>query len=166
MVDHGNQPAAPKRTVVERSLDNEIVATRRFDAAPQTVFDAWTTPGLFMRWWAPKSMGVPLLSCEMDARTGGQYRLEFGHEGAETFAFFGRYVEVEPGSRLVWTNDESDDGGLTTVTFADKGGTTQLVYRERYPSKAALDEAFDGMAGGMAEQFAQLDELLASLGRS
>ena len=163
MTDHGGQP---DRTVVERQSDQELVATRTFDAAAQTVFEAWTTADLFMRWWAPKSMGVPLLSCEMDARTGGQYRLEFGHEGAETFAFFGRYVEVEPGSRLVWTNDESDDGGLTTVTFADKGGTTQLVYRERYPSKAALDEAFDGMAGGMAEQFAQLDELLASLGRS
>ena len=165
MVDHGNQPAAPRRTVVERSLDNEIVATRRFDAAPQTVFDAWTTPGLFMRWWAPKSMGVPLLSCEMDARAGGKYRLEFGHDGGESFAFYGKYIEVTPGSRLVWTNDEGEDGALTTVTFEDKGGKTLLVYRDRYPSQAALDEAFAGMEGGISEQFAQLDELLVSQGQ-
>lgn len=162
MTDHGGQP---NRTVVERKSDQELVATRNFDAPPQTVFEAWTTPDLFMRWWAPKSMGVPLLSCAMDARAGGQYRLEFGHEGAESFAFFGRYVEVEPGARLVWTNDESDDGGVTTVTFAGSGGTTQLVYRETYPSKAALDEAFDGTAGSMTEQFGQLDDLLASLGK-
>jgi uncharacterized protein YndB with AHSA1/START domain len=165
MVDHESQPAVPNRTIVERKSDQELVATRSFDAASQTVFEAWTTPDLFMRWWAPKSMGVPLLSCEMDVRAGGKYRLEFGHSASESFAFYGKYIEVAPGARLVWTNDEGEDGALTTVTFEDKGGKTLLVYCDRYPSKAALDEAFGGMELGMSEQFAQLDELLGSLGR-
>jgi len=117
-----------------------------------------------MRWWAPRSLGVPLLSCEMDVRAGGKYRLEFGHDASSTMAFFGRYVEVIPHSRLVWTNDEDGAGAVTTVTFEEKDGRTLLTYHKLYPSREALDEALAGMEGGMAEQFEQLDELLASLG--
>ena len=79
-------------------------------------------------------------------------------------AFFGRYLDVTPHSRLVWTNDESDDGAVTTVTFEEKGGKTLLVMHELYPSKQALDAAFAGMEGAMPETFAQLDELLVTLG--
>jgi uncharacterized protein YndB with AHSA1/START domain len=130
------------------------------------VFEAWTKPELFRRWWAPKSMGMSLLSCEMDVRVGGGYRLEFGHEASKAMAFFGRYIEVTPHSRLVWTNDESDDAAVTTVTFEEKGGKTLLVLHELYPSKEALDGAIAGMEGGMPEQFEQLDELLLTLGAS
>ena len=151
------------RTKVERKSDRELVVTRTFNGPTRTVFEAWTRPDLFMRWWAPKSMGVPLFSCEMDARTGGSYRLEFGHDASKTFAFFGRYIEVTPHSRLVWTNEEGDDGAVTTVTFEEKGDQTLLVLRELYPSKEALDDAFIGMEGVMPEQFEQLDELLVTL---
>jgi uncharacterized protein YndB with AHSA1/START domain len=129
------------------------------------VFEAWTKPELFMRWWAPKSIGVPLRSCEMDVRTGGRYRLEFGEDAFNTSAFFGKYLEVIPNSRIVWTNDEGGDGAVTTVTFEDDGGKTRLVYHDLYPTKEALDEAIEGMPDIMPERFAQLDELLASLGR-
>jgi uncharacterized protein YndB with AHSA1/START domain len=81
-------------------------------------------------------------------------------------AFFGQYLEVAPHSRLVWTNEESDDGALTTVTFEDKGGKTLLIMRELYPTKEALDRSIAGMEGGMSETFAQLDEVLASLSAS
>jgi uncharacterized protein YndB with AHSA1/START domain len=137
-----------------------------FDGPVRLVFDAWTKPDLFRWWWAPKSSGVPLLSCEMDVRTGGGYRLEFGHDAANAMAFFGKYLEVSPPSRLVWTNDESDDAAVTTVTFEDVDGATRLVLREVYPSKEGLDEAFVGMEDSMPEQFGQLDELLATLGES
>jgi uncharacterized protein YndB with AHSA1/START domain len=110
---------------------------------------------------------VSLLSCEADVRVGGRYRFEFGHEASKPMmAFFGRYIEVTPHSRLVWTNDESDDGAVTTVTFEEEGGKTLLVLHELYPSKEALDDAIAGMEGGMPEQFEQLDELLATLGAS
>lgn len=152
-------------TTTERTSDTELVTTRIFDAPPRIVFKAWTTPELFMRWWAPRSMGMNLRSCEMDVRTGGGYRLEFGHGESESFAFFGKYLEVVPGERLVWTNEEGDDGAVTTVTFEDRGGTTLLTLSELYPSKEAF-EAGIGAEGALPEQFAQLDALLGELGAS
>ena len=152
------------RTTIERKPGRELVVTRTFNGPVRIVFEAWTKPELFMRWWAPKSTGVPLLSCEMDVRVGGGYRVAFGHDASTTMAFFGKYIEVIPDSRLVWTNEESDDAAVTTVTFEEKGGMTLLVLHELYPSKEALDEALVGMEGEMPEQFEQLDELLLSLG--
>ena len=154
------------RTTVERKSDRELVVTRTFNGPARIVFEAWTRPDLFKRWWAPKSAGVPLLSCEMDVRVGGGYRVAFGHDASSAMAFFGRYLEVVPPRRLVWTNDESDAGAVTTVTFEENDGKTLLVLHELYPSKEALDEAFIGMEGGMPEQLEQLDELLVSLGAS
>jgi uncharacterized protein YndB with AHSA1/START domain len=152
------------RTTVERTSEREVVVTRTFNAPPRIVFEAWTTPELFRQWWLPKSMGMSLRSCEMDVRVGGQYRLEFEPDGV---AFFGTYVEVTPPSRLVWTNDEGGEGGsVTTVTFEDRDGKTLLRMREVYSSKGALDAAGTGAADAMAETFAQLDELLVSLGAS
>jgi uncharacterized protein YndB with AHSA1/START domain len=158
-----SEPAPMKnRTTVERTSERELVVTRTFNAPPRIVFEAWTRPELFTRWWLPQSMGMSLRSCEMDVRVGGQYRLVFEPDG---MAFFGTYREVTPHSRLVWTNEEGGEGGsVTTVTFEDRGGQTLLVLRELYPSKEALDAAGTGAADAMVETFAQLDELLLILG--
>ena len=130
-------------TKVERKSDREVVVTRSFDAPARLVFEAWTTPELFKRWWVPKSMGMTLQSCEMDVRTGGGYRLGFG----DGMAFFGRYVEVTPPSRLVWTNDESgENASVTTVTLRETDGKTLLVMSELFPSKEALDADGGGAA--------------------
>ena len=163
--ENENEPTPTKdRTTVERKSERELVVRRTFNAPARLVFEAWTKPELFKRWWAPKSMGMSLHSCEMDVRVGGKYRLEFEHEA---MAFFGTYLEVTPHSRLVWTNEEGGEGGpVTTVTFEEKGGKTQLVMHELYPSKEALDAAGTGAADAMAETFAQLDELLVTLGAS
>jgi uncharacterized protein YndB with AHSA1/START domain len=152
------------RTTVERKFERELVVTRTFNGPARIVFEAWTKPDLLKRWWAPKSTGVSLLSCEADVRVGGRYRFEFGHEASKTMAFFGKYIEVTPHSRLVWTNDEGDDGAVTTVTFEEKDGKTLLVMRKLDPSKEALDRTVAGIAGGLRETFEQLDELLISLG--
>jgi uncharacterized protein YndB with AHSA1/START domain len=154
------------RTTVQRKSERELVVTRTFNGPARVVFEAWTKPELLKRWWAPKSTGVSLLSCEADVRVGGGYRFEFGHEASKPMAFFGRYIEVTPHSRLVWTNEESDDGAVTTVTFEETEGKTLLVMHELYPSKEALDRAINGMEGGMPETFAQLDDLLVTLGAS
>jgi uncharacterized protein YndB with AHSA1/START domain len=152
------------RTTVERKSERELVVTRTFNGPARIVFEAWTKPELLKRWWAPKSTGMSLISCEADVRVGGRYRFEFGLEASKTMmAFFGRYIEVVPHSRLVWTNEESDDGAVTTLTFEEKGGQTLLVMHELYPSKEALDSAIAGMEDGMPESFAQLDELLVTL---
>ena len=151
------------RTTVERKSERELVVTRSFNGPARIVFEAWTKPELFKQWWAPKSSGVPLLSCEMDVRTGGGYRVEFGSDASSSMAFFGKYIEVIPDSRLVWTNDEGGEGAVTTVTFEEKDGRTLLVLQELYPSKEALDQSFVGMEDAMPEQFEQLDELLTTL---
>ena len=148
-------------TTVERKSDLELVVTRSFNAPARVIFEAWTTPRLFMQWWAPKSTGMTILSCDMDVREGGKYRLEFGHPASETpVAFFGTYIDVQVPSRLVWTNEESPDGAVTTVTFTEKDGRTLLVLTEKYRSKQALDDALIGMEDCMPEQFGQLDALL------
>src|SRR6516162_7877022 len=156
-------------TTVERKSERELVVTRTFNGPAHIVFTAWTTPELLKRWWVPKSCGVSFLSCEADVRTGGTYRFVFSHASLEQpMSFFGRYVEVTPHSRLVWTNDEGDEGGaVTTVTFEERGGETFVVIRELYPSKKALDDAMaSGSISWSGEQFEQLDKLLGALVRS
>jgi uncharacterized protein YndB with AHSA1/START domain len=153
-------------TKVERKSERELVVTRTINGPARIVYEAWTKPELLKRWWAPKSSGLALLSCEVDARVGGTYRFVFalGPDTSKTMAFFGKYVEATPHSRLVWTNEESEEGPVTTLTFEEKAGKTLLVMHELYPSKEALDGAMGGSAYGMDEQLGQLDELLVTLG--
>ena len=158
---------AKNRTTVARTSDREVVVTRTINGPSRIVFEAFTKAELLRRWWVPKSMGMTLLSCEVDARVGGKYRLVFEYGGPEPAAFFGTYVEVMPHSRLAWTNEEGgENGSVTTVTFEDQGGKTLVVLRDNYPSKDALDAAGTGAAEALAETFAQLDELLLALGES
>jgi uncharacterized protein YndB with AHSA1/START domain len=154
-----------ERTTMERTSERELVVTRTIDGPPQVVFDAWTQPELLKRWWVPKSVPITLLSCEMDVRVGGTYRLVFQVDPTTTMAFFGRYLEVSPHSRLVWTNEEGEgDAVVTTVTFEEDQGRTRLVVHDLYPSKDALDDAVaSGSTAGWAEMLDQLDELLVEL---
>jgi len=162
-MDQANSALEQGRTKVERT-EREIIVTRTFDAPARLVFEAWTTPELFKRWWAPRSLGMHLRSVDLDVRTGGTYRLEFGEDPASSMAFFGNYVEVVPNAKIVWTNDEgAEEGSVTTVTFEEQGGKTLLTLSELYPSKEAL-EANAGAEGAMPEQFDQLEELLGELG--
>ena len=152
------------RTAVKRKSDRELTVTRTFDAPARIVFQAWARLELFKRWWIPKAMGMTVVSCEMDVRTGGAYRLEIRHpDFAEPMPFFGKYLEVIPNARIVWTNEESEGGAVTTVTFEEKGGKTELTLTERYPTSQALDEALEGSAAALPEQFAHLDILLVTL---
>jgi uncharacterized protein YndB with AHSA1/START domain len=150
------------RTAVERTADRELVATRTFDAPAHILFKAWSQPDLFRRWWVPEGAGMSLLSCEMDVRSGGKYRLEFG-AGEHSMVFHGKYLEVVPDERIVWTNDEGEEGAVTTVTFEGQSGKTLLTFHELYPSKEALDEAMQGSAAGLPTQLDQLDALLSSM---
>jgi uncharacterized protein YndB with AHSA1/START domain len=160
-----NDPSSAKnRTTVERKSERELVVTRAFNAPARMLFEAWTKPELLKRWWAPKSFGVSFISCEADVRTGGTYRFVFGHPASEQpMEFFGRYIEVTPHSRIVWTNEEGGEGGaVTTVTFEERGAGTLVVMHDLYPSKEALDGAIaSGSTSGFGEAFEQLDELLA-----
>ena len=152
------------RTSAERRGDRELVITRTFDAPPSLVYRAWSQAELFRRWWVPKSVsGFSLVACDLDVRTGGKYWLEFA-AGPDTMAFYGKYLEVVPNERIVWTNDEGEEGAVTTVTFEDVGGKTLLTFHEAYPSKEALEEALQGSAAALPEQLEQLGELISSIG--
>jgi uncharacterized protein YndB with AHSA1/START domain len=149
-------------TTVDRKSDCELVVTRRVNGPAALVYQAWTTPDLLMKWWAPKSFGITLLTCEIDARTGGGYRFVFALPGTDqTMAFFGKYLDVIPNVRMVWTNEEGDQGAISTVTFVEAAGATLVTVHDLYPSKAALDEAIaSGSTGAWPEQFDALDVLL------
>lgn len=158
---------ANERATVERTSERELVVSRMINGPARLVFEAWTRPELFQRWWVPKTAPITLLSCELDVRVGGQYRLVFGFHGSDQqMAFFGRYLEVVPNERIVWTNDEGDEGGaVTTVTFEETGGRTRVVVHDLYPSKEALEEAIaSGSTEGMPEQLEQLDEIIVGEG--
>ena len=153
-----------QRTTVQKKSDREVVVTRTFDAPARLVFEAWSRPELFKKWWVPRSMGMTLLSCELDVRTGGKYRLVFAVDSTNEMAFFGTYLEVVPNKRIVLTNEESGAAGsVTTVTFEEREGKTLLVMSELYPTKEALDAAGTGAQEATHETFVQLDELLAEL---
>ena len=161
----GETTLIEERTTMERTSERELVVTRTIDGPAHIVFDAWTKPELMKRWWVPKSVPIPLVSIEMDVRVGGTYRFVFQVDPTTTMAFFGRYLEVSPPSKLVWTNEEGDgDAVVTTVTFDEQQGRTRLVVRDLYPSKDALEAAIaSGSTAGWAEMLDQLDELLLEL---
>jgi uncharacterized protein YndB with AHSA1/START domain len=158
--------ATQDRTTIERKSDRELVVTRTIDGPPEAVFEAWTDAELFRQWWVPKSFPITLLSCEIDARAGGGYRLTFANGDGDPIAFFGRYLEVTRPSRLVWTNEEEHGGNIvTSATFEDDQGRTRVVIVDEYPSKDALDEAIAAEAiSWNPETFDQLDDLLAKRG--
>ena len=155
---------AEAEVIIERTSDLELVVTRIVGGPPRLVFEAWARPELFKRWWAPASFGVTIVSYEADVRTGGTYRIEMGHPSSErTMTFHGRYLEVLPDARIVWTNEEGgQDGPVTTVTFEERDGATLVTVCDRYPSKEALDDAIaSGSTGGWSEQLRQLDVILS-----
>ena len=168
-MDAGRQSdlaAGRASTTVERVSERELAVTRAVNGPARLVFEAWAKPELLQRWWAPRSFGVFLISYEADVRTGGAYRLVMGHSSSEQpMAFFGRYIDVTPHSRITWTNDEGGEGGaVTTVTFAEEDGLTRVVVHELYASLEALDDALaSGSTSGWAEQFEQLDDLIVVL---
>lgn len=154
---------AQHETRVERRSPCELVMIRRFAAPANVVFQAWADPALFRQWWVPRSYGMTLVSCEMDVRVGGTYRLEIGHASHDQpMAFFGTYLEVEPGTRIVWTNEESPDGAVTTVSFVEREGHTEVTVSNLFPSAQALEqELSSGACEGTTESLAQLEEFLA-----
>jgi uncharacterized protein YndB with AHSA1/START domain len=164
----GSEHGMKNRTIVERRSDRELVMTRTFNGPARIVFDAWTKPELLKRWWAPKSLGVSLFSCEADVRVGGSYRFAFGHDPKQAMVFSGTYTEVSPPSRLVWTQifEQMRSAGeaIVTATFNERDGKTELVLHQLFASKEALDGAVaSGMEKGMRETYEQLEELVGSL---
>lgn len=147
--------------------DTEIVIARTFRAAPSVVFDAWTKPELVARWWAPKSLGVAMVSCEADVRVGGTYRYVIKPPEQDPVGFSGTYLEITPPTKLVYTHVFEPmahaGGSVVTVLFSPEGAHTRMVSYERYPSKEVRDMVLaSGMEHGMRDIMDQLDALVAA----
>lgn len=166
-VESGSEQAAKKQMRVERTSERELVVTRTFDAPAKIVFDAWTKPELIVRWWAPRSFGMKLTTCEVDLRVGGKYRFVFEMTDGQSREFFGVYKEVEPLERLVSTDDEQKatdaDEAYTATTFSERDGKTTVVVRQVFASKEELEAMAAGMEQGTHETYRQLDEVLSTL---
>jgi uncharacterized protein YndB with AHSA1/START domain len=168
-----SEPVPMNPTSMELKSDREIVITRTFNGPAPIVFDAWTEPDLVRRWWAPRSHRVAVVGCDAAVRVGGHYRYVLRLETGNEFAFSGRYTEVTPYSRLVYTQifeptasgPTGEDAELIiTVTFDEHEGRTHLVSHSLCPSKEVRDAILaSGMEHGMRETMDQLDELVASL---
>lgn len=151
------------QTTAERTSDRELVVTRVVNAPARIVFEAWTKPELFKRWWVPKSVPITLLSCELGVRVGGKYKLVFSANGSP-MEFFGTYTDVQPHARLAWTNEEGGQEQITTVTFDERDdGNTLLTVHNLFASKQALDdEIASGGTSALPETLDQLEELLTT----
>jgi uncharacterized protein YndB with AHSA1/START domain len=162
-------------TILELKSDLEIVITRTFNGPPRVVFDAFTRPELVSRWWAPKAVGAAMVSCDADVRTGGFYRYVFRARQSGNMAFSGRYTEVTPHSRIVYTQifeptaagaQPDEEGIVVTVTFDERDGKTLLVSHTMCPRKELRDAIIaTGMERGMRVAMDQLEELVAALQR-
>jgi uncharacterized protein YndB with AHSA1/START domain len=163
-----SENATSNETIVEQPSDRELVVRRTFNGPAHIVFEAWTRPELLKRWWAPKSFGVSLFECEQDLRVGGTYRYAFGRDPKNPEVFSGRYVEVKPPSRLVFSQlyERMREAGevVVTATFEEDQGRTLLTLHQLFPSKEALEGALaSGMERGMRITLDQLEELIAAL---
>lgn len=167
------EAGAMNQTSLELPSDREILITRAFNGPAAIVFDAWTRPELVTRWWAPKSLGVSMVDCSADVRVGGSYRYVLRHRTGNEMAFSGKYIEVTPPSRLVYTQifdptasgPQPGDAEITiTVTFDEHDGKTHVASRTLCPSKELRDTIIaSGMEHGMRETMDLLEELVASL---
>jgi uncharacterized protein YndB with AHSA1/START domain len=159
---------AKNPTTMDLQGDRAIVISRTFNGPPRIVFEAWTKAELVKRWWAPRSLGVSIVSVDADIRVGGGYRYVIAPPNGEPVAFSGEYTEIKPYSRLVYTSifEPAREAGaaIVTVTFEEQDGKTRLVAHELYPSAEARSAAIgSGMEHGMRETMDQLDELVATL---
>ena len=162
------EPVQKNVTTMDLEGDRAIITKRTFNGPARIVFDAWTRAEHVQRWWAPKSRGVTIVEAGADVRPGGPYRYLFRLADGHEFAFSGKYKEVTPHTRLVYTQiyEPMREAGevIATITFDERGGKTHLVAHELYPSKETRDAALSsGMEAGMRETMDQLDELVASL---
>jgi uncharacterized protein YndB with AHSA1/START domain len=151
--------------VVTLPTDTQIEITRTFDAPRHLVYKAYTIPELVKRWWGGDRGEVTI--AEVDLRVGGKWRYVMTANGGYEVGFHGKYREIVPNERLVYT--ETFEGmpegeGLNIVTFDEENGRTILKNVAEYPSKEIRDTVINsGMEGGLQESMDHLEQVAISL---
>lgn len=162
---------------VEAQGDLEILMTREFKAPARLVFDCWTKPEHIKRWFGASDWTMEI--CDIDLRPGGQYRyfMRKNADGGDKYtgdemSMYGEYREIDAPTRLVCTENFEDPyfesmgaGTINTLTMEEAGSITTLqavtLYKSREVRDVVLNES--GMAGGAAESFNRMEELLKTL---
>ena|ERR1700722_717667 len=149
--------------------DLEIRLTRVFDAPRRLVFEAMTQPEHVKQWWGRLGDGYSVPVCEIDFRVGGAWRFVNRHPKGEA-AFHGEYREINPPSRVVFTEifeQFPDSVSVVTTELSEEGGKTRLTATVRYPSLMVRDMVLaSGMARGAGLSYDRLEDLVAELQRS
>ncbi len=102
-----------------------IVAEIEIEAAPETVFDAFTDPGQLASWWGSAET-YRTSNWQIDLRAGGKWSCEARNaEGAMTV--HGVYLEVDPPRKVAYTWNPAWDPGPETeihITLEPRGSGT------------------------------------------
>lgn len=150
---------------VARSSDREIRIERVFNAPRPRVWRAFTEPELIAQWWG---RGYEVVVERMEVERGGRWRF-LVHTPRGVQGFEGRYREVTPPTRLVWTFEWDGMPGyvaVDTVIFDDLGdGRTKVITTSLFHTTEECDGALrSGMEEGVADSYAALDRLLTKVG--
>jgi uncharacterized protein YndB with AHSA1/START domain len=143
---------------------HELTIIRMFEAPRELVFAVWVQPGHIPQWWGPR--GYATLSCEVDLRPGGKWRVASRHEDGSETAETGEIREVDPPFRLVLTHAWEGASGapgpstVVTVTFEDESGKTRMTFHQ---ASFGTAETRDSHGLGWNESFDMLAEHLAEI---
>jgi uncharacterized protein YndB with AHSA1/START domain len=158
----------PANDAAAEADDQMLVITRLFDAPRALVFKAWTDQALVLKWLGPRN--YPAIQVEQDLRPGGAWRACLrAVDGSRVLWQGGVYREIVAPERLVYSFAWDDDSGrpgpetLITVTFAEQGGKTRMVFTQ---TPFATADRRDGHRTGWHSAFDRLAEYLATGDRS
>jgi uncharacterized protein YndB with AHSA1/START domain/effector-binding domain-containing protein len=138
--------------MVRAEGEREIVISRSFKAPRALVFDCWTKPELFARWFVRPGWTVPVL--EMDVRPGGAYRYVMRQDDGSEFTMQGEYREVLRPERLVSTiafegfkevGWRPEDATISVIELVDEAGGTLMTMTQMYPSQDVRDQTLNFM---------------------
>jgi uncharacterized protein YndB with AHSA1/START domain len=150
--------------VIAGKGDREVTMTRRFNAPPALVFEAFTTPALLKRWMLGPS-GTTMPVCEVDFRVGGAYRSVWIDPQIDEMSASGIYREIDAPHRFVaterfvppWYPGEA----VITITFVPHDGDTEVTTSMRYESTEGRDQVLQTpMAEGVTQSYDRLATIL------
>jgi uncharacterized protein YndB with AHSA1/START domain len=119
--------------MTERSVTHAtFVIERVYEASPARVFAAFADPKAKARWACHDDWRV----IEIDFQAGGREVSRGGPPGGPVYTFDGRYQDIVPEHRIVFTYAMYRDAtrlsvSVATITFRSEGAGTRLTFTEQ-----------------------------------
>jgi len=153
----------------------QVTLEKTYDAAPETVWEAWTKPEMLKQWWGPNDVLIP--ECEVDLRVGGTFYIVMeagegmGPYKGTKWPMRAEFTTVEPQAKLAysgkaWVGAEENEATTieqaTDITFTAENGKTKVkVVAAIYKSGPNAQAAIQGMQAGFTQQLEKLNAFLA-----